>query len=169
MSRPRFQLVLLALLLVGCSANKPSVRLEPAQAPQGKSSQLYEDAHYRFVQASSFTDNRQTEVLVCSLAGDRWKRIAEVSLTNSRLGLQPKRVHAYMDFATIYQNRNYVPLPFHASADGSTGLAVLPDKIEFDASRAVYRLWFNSSLKDEAAVTKLEIRMNDLDKSFKGK
>jgi hypothetical protein len=169
MSRPYFQLVLLAALLAGCATNKPSVRLEPAQAPRGKFSQIYEDTHYRFVQANRPPDNMQVEVLVCNLASDQWKRITEVSLANSRLGHQPKLVHAYMDFATIYQNRDYVPLPLHANADGSTGLAVLPDKIEFDAGGAVYLLWFNSGLKDDAAMTKLEIRKQDLDKSFKAK
>jgi hypothetical protein len=169
MSRPYFQLVWLAFLMAGCVASKPSVRLEPAQAPQGKFSQIYEDAHYRFVQANRSPDNTQAELLVCTLARDHWKRITEVSLADSRLGHQPKLVHAYMDFATIYQNRDYVPLPLHANADGSTGLAVLPDKIEFDAGRAVYLLWFNSGLRDDAATTKLEIWKKDLDKSFKGK
>jgi hypothetical protein len=169
MSRPCFQLVLLAVLLAGCAANKPSVRLVPAQAPQGKFSQIYEDTHYRFVEANRSPDNARAEVLVCNLARGQWKRITEVSLANSRLGHQPKLVHAYMDFATIYQNRDYVPLPLHAGADGATGLAVPPDKIEFDVDGAVYLLWFNSGLKDDAAMTKLEIRKQDLDKSFKAK
>jgi hypothetical protein len=164
-----FKFLLLAFLMAGCATDKPSVRLAPAQAPQGKFSQIYGDAHYRFVGANRSLDNAGAEVLVCNLARDQWKRITEVSLANSKLGHQPKLVHAYMDFATIYQNRDYVPLPLHANADGSTGLAVLPDKIEFDAGRAVYLLWFNSGLRDDAATTKLEIWKKDLDKSFKGK
>jgi hypothetical protein len=169
MSRLYFQLVLLAFLMVGCATNKPSVRLEPAQAPQGESSQIYGDAHYRFVQANRTPCNTQADVLVCNLARNQWRRITEVSLANSKLGHQPQLVHAYMDFVTIYRNRDHVPLPLHAGADGSTGLAVLPDKIEFDAGRAVYLLWFNSLWHEDAAMTKLEIRKKDLDKSFKGK
>jgi hypothetical protein len=169
MSRPYFQLVLLAFLMAGCAINKPSVRLAPAQAPQDIFSQIYGDDHYRFVQANRTPDNTRADVLVCNLARNQWKRITEVSLANSKLGHQPMLVHAYMDFVTIYQNRDYVPLPLHASADGSTGLVVLPDKIEFDTGRAVYLLWFNSGLRDDAAITKLEIRKDDLDKSFKGK
>jgi hypothetical protein len=161
--------VLLAFLLVGCATNKPSIRLEPAQAPQGKFSQIYGDNHYRFVRSDRALDGTEVDVLVCNLARDRWRRITEVSLANSKLGHQPQLVHAYMNFVTIYQNRDYVPLPLHASADGSTGLVVLPDKIEFDAGRAVYLLWFNSGLQDDAATTKLEIRKKDLDKSFKRK
>jgi hypothetical protein len=161
--------VLLAFLMAGCATNKPSVRLAPAQAPQGRFSQIYEDDYYRFVQSNRTPDNAQADVLVCNLARDQWKRIAEVSLANSKLGHQPMLMHAYMDFVTIYQNRDYVPLPLHASANGSTGLVVLPDKIEFDRGRAVYLLWFNSGLRDDAAMTKLEIRKEDLDKSFKGK
>jgi hypothetical protein len=169
MSRPYFQLVLLAFLMAGCAINKPSVRLVPAQAPQDIFSQIYGDDHYRFVQANRTPDNTRADVLVCNLARNQWKRITEVSIANSKLGHQPMLVHAYMDFVTIYQNRDYVPLPLHASADGSTGLVVLPDKIEFDTGRAVYLLWFNSGLRDDAAITKLEIRKDDLDKSFKGK
>ena len=156
--------------MAGCATNnKPSVRLEPASAPQGGISEIYRDNQYRFVQANRTPDNTRADVLVCNLARNQWKRITEVSLANSKLGQQPKPVHAYMDFATIYQNRDYVPLPLHASADGSTGLAVLPDKLEFDASRAVYLLWFNSIWHEDAAITKLEIRKKDLDKSFRGK
>jgi hypothetical protein len=166
MSRPYFQLVLLAFLMVGCATNKPSVRLEPAQVPQGNFSQIYGDAHYRFVQANRTPDNTRADVLVCDLTRNQWRRITEVSLVNSRLGHQPTSVHAYMDFVTIYQNRDYVPLPFHASTDGSTGLVVLPDKIEFDAGHAVYLLWFNTLWHEDAAITKLEIRKKDLDKSF---
>ena len=170
MSRLYFQLGLLAFLLTGCTAdNKPSVRLAPAQAPQGTFSRIYGDDHYQFVQANRTPDNTRADVLVCSLARNQWKRITEVSLANSKLGHQPMSVHAYMDFAAIYQNRDYVPLPLHANADGSTGLVVLPDKIEFDAGRAIYLLWFNSSLRDDAATTKLEIQKNDLDRLFKGK
>jgi hypothetical protein len=161
--------VLLAFLMVGCATNKPSVRLEPAQAPQGGFSEIYRDNHYRFVQGNRTPDNTQVDVLVCNLAQAQWRRITEVSLANSKLGHQPKLVHAYMDFATIYQGSNCVPLPLHASADGLSGMAVLPDRIEFDTGRAVYQLWFNSLWHDEAATTKLEIRKKDLDQAFKGK
>jgi hypothetical protein len=43
------------------------------------------------------------------------------------------------------------------------------NRIEFEASRAVYVLWFNSGLQDDAATTRLDILKKDMDKSFKGK
>ena len=121
MSRPYFQLVLLAFLMVGCATHKTSVRLEPAQAPQGKFSEICKDSYYQFVQTDRTPDKTRADVLVCNLARNQWRRIMEVSLANSQLGHQPKLVDAYIDFATIYQNWDYVPLPLHASADGSTG------------------------------------------------
>ena len=156
--------------MAGCATNNPnpSVRLAPAPAPKGQFSQIYKDTHYQFVEANRSSDNTRVEVLVCNLACNQWRRITEVSLADGKLGHQPKLVHAYLDFVTIYQNRDYVPLPLHASADGTTGMAVLPDKIEFDKGRAAYLLWFDTGLQDDAAMTKLEIRKKDLDKSFKG-
>ena len=169
MSRSWFQLALCSLLLAGCATRQTSVRLEPAPPPIGVARPLYEDSHYRFVQADSTQDRTQAEILVCHLARGQWGHITEVSLANGRLARQPKLAHTYMDFAAIYQGQDYIPLPLHTGTGSADGLVVLPDKIEFDANRAVYVLWFNSSWQDATAASKLEIRKKDLDQAFKGK
>ena len=168
MSRFRFQLMLLLLVLVGCSKVRPSVRLSPAPSPR-TSVPIYADSHYRFVLVMHGTE---AEVLVANttenLPGDPWKRITEVSLRNAKLGHSPTTVEIYWDFSKSYRGREYAPMPLRTGSDGYSGFSVLPDLIEFDANRSVYLVWFSTiNTTDDTVPTRLEIRKEDLDEAFK--
>jgi len=169
--------IILCLALVlsnglgGCTSVKPSVRLESRQLP-GNFKQIYADSHYQF----GFTrHDTRADVLVFSQARQQWKRITEVSLANAKLGESPKLASINMDFAYVYQGRDYAPLPLH---DTTGHYDILPDKIEFDANRKIYLIYFNSNWRDvsvttesevQRITTKLEIQKKDLDELFKTK
>jgi len=159
---------MLLLQVAGCAAYRPSARLEPASAPQGKSRQIYGDDRYQFFWGIPTPDGTWADVLAHDLSSGHWKRISEVSLANGKLGHQPKaNAEIYMDFAAIYGGREYAPLPLRTSMDGSSGFGILPDKILFDAHGEVYQLFFSSTWSDDAVTTRLEIRRKDLDDAFK--
>ena len=157
--------------LFGCISIKPSVHLESCQSP-GNFRQIYADSNYQF---GFMWHDTQADVLVFSQAHQQWKRITEVSLANAKLGQSPKLASINMDFAYVYKGRDYAPLPLH---DTTGAYAILPDKIEFDAKRKIYLIYFNSNWRDvsvttkleiQRITTKLEIQKKDLDELFKTK
>jgi len=163
-------LVLCGILftVTGCHSTGPSVYLDTCPSPPSpdKLKQIYADSDYQFVWA---THDTQATVLVFSQKKRGWKRIAKVSLENARLGHQPRVAQIYMDFSKIYRGKDYAPLPLRTSMDGTSGFSIPPDKIDFDANRNVYRVFFNSSWHDDAVTTQLEILKSDLDGLFNEK
>ena len=161
-------------ILGGCIPAKPnvrSVRLESCPSP-GNFKQIYADPHYQF---GSMRHDTRVDVLVFSEARQQWKRITEVSLANAKLGGSPRLASINMDFAYVYQGRDYAALPLH---DTTADYDILPDKIEFDTDRKVYLIYFNSNWRDvsvtteseiQRITTKLEIQKKDLDEAFKTK
>ncbi len=190
--KPKFILCLALVMsggLFGCASIKPSVRLEPCQPPkifeqsndikqiildnekhkrEDMYFTIYADANYQFGCVRNETNDI---VLVFSQACQRWQRITEVSLKNTKLGHNPRSVPVYWDFSKSYQGKEYAPLPLRTGSDGLSGYFVSPDKIEYDGDRAVYLLWFTTEQgavpKDDTVPTKLEIRKKDLDEAFK--
>lgn len=176
----KFKIILCLALIVsgvlfGCTSIKPSVepsvRLESC-SPPGDVRQIYSDSDYQF---GFLRHDTRADVLVFSQARQQWKRITEVSLANAKLGQSPKLASINMDFAYVYKGRDYAPLPLH---DTTGAYAILPDKIEFDANRKIYLIYFNSNWRDvsvttkleiQRITTKLEIQKKDLDELFKTK
>jgi hypothetical protein len=164
----------LSSVLFGCVSTRPKVRsvhLESCPSP-GNFKQVYADSHYQF---GSVLHDTRADVLVFSQARQRWKRITEVSLAHAKLGGSPMLAQINMDFAYVNQGRNQAALPLH---DTTGHYDILPDKIEFDADRKIYLIYFNSNWRDvsvtteseiQRITTKLEIRKIDLDAAFKTK
>ena len=164
-------LALVLFAVAGCASVERSVRLESCPAP-GNFKRIYADADYEF---GSVRHEVQAEVLVFSRGRREWKRIAEVSLANARLGGSPRLAQINMDFAYVYRGKEYAPVPLR---DTTGDYPIFPDKIEFEAQRKIYLIYFNSMWRDvsvtneseiQRITSKLEMRKRDLDASFNAK
>jgi hypothetical protein len=163
--------LVVSVVLSGCTSVQPSVRLESCQSP-GNFKQIYADSNYQF---GFMRQDTRANVLVFSQTRQQLKRITEVSLANAKLGGSPRLAQINMDFAYVYQGRDYATLPLH---DTTGDYDILPDKIEFDTKRKIYLIYFNSNWRDvsvtteseiQRITTKLEIQKRDLDELFKAK
>ena len=142
---------------------KPSAYLEAYPTPDNFKP-LYSDSEYQFCLA--FTS---PGLLVFNQKRREWKRVAKVSLENAQLGHQPRAAEIYMNFSSIYKNKDYAPIPLRTGLDGTSGFSILPDKVDCDTNRSIYRIFFNSNWRDDALTTVVKIRKQDLDESFSSK
>jgi hypothetical protein len=170
-SLPRLWLCLLCI--ASSCAYGSSVRCKPPHEPQGKVHQIYEDDLYRFACVNFGATGEDTPGLhVYSRKREKWLRIVEISTINAKLGRNPNAAELKAigdsigpsvgwNFEGQYRKSRYVPMPLHTS-----GSIVFPERIQFDLARGVYTCWSGESWRTEAAVTKLEIRAEDLQSAF---
>jgi hypothetical protein len=125
---------------------------------------IFEDKDYFFVVRNSAKRGSVPGLFVHAAKGDRWIEIKKLSTENAKLGRsaesQGSTVNASWDFAEL-RKQLYVSIPLRTTGDD-----LLPDKISFDEKSLLYRLEFNSALKQEVSLTDFYITRTDLEEAF---
>jgi hypothetical protein len=125
---------------------------------------IFEDKDYFFVVRNSGKRGSVPGLFVHAAKGDRWIEIKKLSTENAKLGRsaesQGSTVNASWDFAELGKQL-YVSIPLRTTGDD-----LLPDKISFDEKSLLYKLEFNSALKQEASLTDFYITRADLEEAF---
>jgi len=159
---------LAVLMLGGMSAwGEPSFTGHVTNAPTAKSLRtIYEDQHYQFAGHHFGTGGEDGEpsLYVCRNSTKQWARLDQVVTRDAVLGRSPDFDKVTMavgwDHAGL-KNQTHAAIPLRTG-----GSIMLPDKIEFDAERKVYRLTHGSTYGEHSHPTILAIRRDDLDAFF---
>lgn len=170
-SRPFIVLACLALatVVLGDSQetppgnfSRPTVRGEVLQSEPFSHRLIHGDSLYTFLLRHYGEGGEQVPAFVALRRADStWIEITRLSTEHARLGRSPD-VHdtplsVGWDHARL-DDSCYAVVPLHTS-----GSVVFPDRISFDAARAIYRFDFNSQLDRAQCLTSFWVLQADLD------